>query len=126
MASIIAVTTGMIISRGIDNTIRMIISKLKSASKGDLTVTFQAKGVNEFEILTEEIQNTFNNMKALIGQVKELSSNVSASSTNVDQTSENFLNSFTNISASMKEIDNGILQQAKDAEECLLQMVLLL
>lgn len=121
-ACIIAVTTGMVISKGIDSTIKMIISKLKDAAKGDLTVSFQTRGMKEFKILTEEIQNTFANMKVLIGQVKELSSIVSASSIDVNQTSEMFLKSSTDISASMTEIENGIIQQAKDAEECLTQM----
>lgn len=121
-ASIIAVSSGLFISHGIDSTLKKIISKLKDAAKGDLTVSFQTKGAKEFKNLTEEIQNTFANMKNLIGHVKALSSSVSASSLNVDQTSELFLKSSTDISASMIEIENGIMQQAKDAEESLLQM----
>lgn len=119
---IIAVITGVLISKGIDDAIKKIISKLKNAAKGDLTVSFDTKGMSEFEILTEEIQNTFWNMKVLIEQVKELSSSVSISSLNVNETSEMFLKSSTDISSAMIQIEDGIMQQAKDAEECLIQM----
>lgn len=121
-ACIIAVTAGLLISQGIDGTIKMIISKLKEAAKGDLTVSFQTKGVNEFILLTDEIQNTFANMKILVQHVKELSSSVSVSSLSVNQTSEMFLSSSTDIAATMNQIENGIMHQASDAEKCLLQM----
>lgn len=121
-ACIIAVTTGIFISKGIDDTIKMIISKLKIAAKGDLRVSFDTKGVSEFRILTQEIQNTFDNMKLLIYQVKEVSSSVSSSSLSVNETSEIFLKSSTDISSAMIQIEEGIMQQAKDAEECLIQM----
>lgn len=121
-ACIIAVTIGLLISKDIDGTIKKIIFKLKDAAKGDLTVSFETKGMSEFKILTEEIQNTFANMKVLIQHVKELSSSVSNSSQNVNQTSEIFLKSSTDISSAMIQIEDGIMQQAKDAEECLVQM----
>jgi len=122
ITSIISITTGFFISKGIDGTIKMIISKLKDAAKGDLTVSFRSEGIKEFENLINEIQNTFANMKVLIGHVKVLSSYVSASALNIDQTSELFVKSSTDISASMDEIESGITQQANDAEKCLLHM----
>lgn len=120
LACMIAI--GIRISTNIDKTIKGIISKLKKAAKGDLTVEFGSKNKDEFHILIEEIQNTFSNMKDLIGQVKLLSGEVSESSVNVTQTSTSFLKSTENISTAMKEIEQGIMQQAKDAEECLVQM----
>lgn len=122
ITSIISITTGLFISKGIDGTIKLIITKLKDAAKGDLTVSFRSEGVKEFENLINEIQNTFANMKVLIGQVKVLSSYVSESALNIDQTSELFVKSSTDISASMDEIESGITQQANDAEKCLLHM----
>lgn len=119
---IIAVVTGILISQGIDITIKKIILSLKKAAKGDLTVSFQSKGMKEFVVLTEEIQNTFANMKVLISRVKELSASVSVSSQNVNHTSEMFLKTSTNIAASMNQIEDGVMHQAKDAEECLVQM----
>ncbi len=107
---------------GIDLTIKRIIDKLKLAAKGDLTVQFDSRRKDEFHILIDEIQLTFANMKSLIQQVKELSGEVSESSANVSKTSELFLKSSEDISSAMNEIEQGINQQAKDAEECLVQM----
>jgi methyl-accepting chemotaxis protein len=61
-------------------------------------------------------------MKELIHQVKQMSGDVSDSSINVTRTSEVFLNSSKEISLAMNEIEQGIMQQSKDAEEYLLQM----
>jgi methyl-accepting chemotaxis protein len=122
LACMIAVFIGIMISTNIDRTIKGIISKLKEAAKGDLTVVFQSKNKDEFHILIEEIQNTFGNMKELIGQVKLLSGEVTESSVEVTKSSSSFLKSTENISLAMNEIEQGIMQQAKDAEECLIQM----
>lgn len=122
LACIGAVIAAFLISNGIDRTIKEIIAKLKKAAKGDLTVQFQSKRKDEFHILIDEIQNTFANMKQLILKVKELSSDVSVSSMTVSETSELFLKSTSDISTAMDEIEQGVSQQAKDAEECLAQM----
>ncbi len=119
---LLAIGTAILISSGIDKVIKSIIGKLKIAAKGDLTVDFTTKRSDEFMILVEEIQNTFSNMKNLIQQVKQLSTEVSESSENVTGTSKHFLKSTEEISVAMNEIESGIMQQAKDAEECLSQM----
>ena len=122
IACIIAVFTGVLISTGIDKTIKGIISRLKKAAKGDLTVEFNTNRKDEFKTLIEEIQNTFSNMKNLISQVNLLSGEVSASSSEVSNTSLLFLKSTEDISHAIDEIEQGVMQQAKDAEECLMQM----
>lgn len=122
IACIIAVLIGIVISYGIDKTIKNIIMKLKKAASGDLTVDFSTKRKDEFKVLIDEINSTFANMKGLIGQVKLLSTDVSEASSNVSEASGVFLRTSEDISAAMDEIEQGVMQQAKDAEECLLQM----
>ncbi len=122
IACIIAVLIGVLISNGIDKTIKGIISKLKKAAQGDLTVDFSTKRKDEFLILLEEINQTFTNMKDLISSVKGLSGDVSTASAGVTKTSEEFLKTTGEISIAMNEIEAGVMQQAKDAEECLQQM----
>lgn len=122
IACILAVSIAAWLSTGIDRTIKGIIGKLKIAAKGDLTVQFDSKRKDEFHVLIDEIQLTFSNMKDLIQQVKILSGEVSLSSLNVTKTSEIFLKSSEDISSAMNEIEHGVNQQAKDAEECLVQM----
>ncbi|MDF2942272.1 MAG: hypothetical protein K0S01_1130 [Herbinix sp.] len=122
IACIIAVMTGAIISNGIGKTIKYIITKLKKASEGDLTINISTKRHDEFLILIDELNNTFTNMKNLISNVKILSGDVSKTSDNVAITSEDFVKTTGDISYAMNEIEKGIIQQAKDAEECLMQM----
>ena len=122
VACLAAVLIAAWLSTGIDRTIKGIIGKLKLAAMGDLTVQFDAKRKDEFYILIEEIQITFGKMKELIRQVKVLSGEVSESASSVTRTSQLFLKSSEDISSAMNEIEQGINQQAKDAEECLEQM----
>lgn len=122
IACIIAVITGIYLSTGIDNTIKSIIQKLKKAASGDMTVDFSTKRKDEFRILMEEINHTFSNMKDLIKQVVILSDQVSEASYHVSNTSSNFLKSTGDISQAINEIEQGVMQQAKDAEQCLVQM----
>lgn len=122
ISSIIAISVGTMISLGIDKTIKNINQGLEKAAKGDLTMQFHSTSKDEFRTLIHGIQNTFCNIKGLIHKVKELGNEVSASSENVMKTSEIFIESCGNISKSMNDIEQGIDQQAKDAEECLQQM----
>jgi len=122
IACIIAIFIGIVISTGIDKTIKGIISGLKKAANGDLTVEFKTNRSDEFKILIEEMQNTFTKMKDLIKQVHLLSSEVAESSTELNETSASFLKSSEDISRAINDIEQGIMQQAKDAEECLQQM----
>lgn len=122
IACIIAVFAGVFISTGIDKTIKGIISGLRNAAKGDLTVEFHTNRNDEFKTLIEEIQATFFNMKNLIMQVNMLSGKVTESSEQVNQTSSLFLKNTEDISHAINEIEQGVMQQAKDAEKCLMQM----
>ncbi len=122
IACIIAVITGLFISTGIGRTINSIIHKLKKAAQGDLSVDFSTKRGDEFRILTDEINHTFSNMKELIGRVNHISKEVSEASKDVSDASAVILNSARDVTAAMNEIEGGVMQQAKDAQECLLQM----
>jgi methyl-accepting chemotaxis protein len=122
IACIAAAITALSISYGIDKIIKYIIARLEKASKGDLTVEFNINRQDEFRILIERISHTFSNMKELIGHVKTLSEEASIESMGVKQTSESFVKATENINSAMQEIELAIAQQAKDAENCLIQM----
>ncbi|HWT76627.1 MAG TPA: methyl-accepting chemotaxis protein [Mobilitalea sp.] len=122
LACAIAVAIAIFISNGIDKTIKNIIHKLKKAAEGDLTVDFSTRRKDEFRILIDEIKNTFHNMKELINQVKVLSNDVEVASENVTNASAIFVKTTGDISGAVNEIELGVTQQAKDAEECLTQM----
>ncbi len=122
IACALAIITAALLSMDIDKTIRGINKRLRQAAKGDFTVQFSSKRKDEFHILTEELQETFSNVNELITKVKHSSGEVLGSSSNLSKTSEMFLTSAENISNAMNEIELGVNQQAKNAEECLMQM----
>lgn len=122
IACVIAVLISFLFSLGIDQTIKAIIVNLKKAAKGDLTIQFHTKRNDEFKSLITEIQETFSNVKGLIRQVNDLSGRVSEAAGGLSDTSSNFVKSSDDISETMREVEQGVSQQAKDAEECLLQM----
>lgn len=117
LAFVIAVTIGVLILISIRHAINGIINGLKKASKGDLTVTFDLKRKDEFKVLIDELMGMFSNMRNVIQQVNSLSSEVSASSIRLSDTSASFLKSSGDISLAINEIEQGMMQQAKDAEE---------
>jgi methyl-accepting chemotaxis protein len=122
IACVIAVLIAFLFSLGIDRTIKAIIKNLKKAAKGDLTVQFHTNRDDEFKVLIDEIQGTFSNVKGLIQQVNDLSGMVSDSASGLSDTASSFVKSTEEISDAMNEIEQGVFQQAKDAEQCLLQM----
>jgi methyl-accepting chemotaxis protein len=122
LSCIVAVLIGSIILLDINKAIKSINKGLGKAASGDLTVRFDSNRRDEFHVLIEQMQNTFGNVKELVSKVQKSSIEVSGSSENVTRTSKAFLKSSESISHSMNEVEQGINQQAKDAEECLQQM----
>lgn len=122
IACFAAFITAFAISGGIDRTIRYIISRLRRASVGELTVVFETKRRDEFRTLIDEINATFSNIKNLISHVKSLSEDASKEAAGVSETSELVVKTTGEITEAMTEIEHGVMQQAKEAETCLLQM----
>lgn len=122
IACIIAILIAFVMSTNINKTLGKINSVLRRAAKGDLSVQLESGRKDEFGVLSAEVQATVNNMKQLIQQVRTLSLEVSQSSSNVSQASEAFLKSSGDISRAMNEIEQGVNQQALEAEQCLVQM----
>jgi methyl-accepting chemotaxis protein len=122
IACIIAILMALMLSTSVNNTLGNINSALRRAAKGDLTIQLDSERKDEFGVLSQEVQATINNMKQLLQQVKTLSMEVSHSSSNVSKASETFLKSSGDISRAMGEIEQGVNQQALEAEQCLIQM----
>ena len=61
-------------------------------------------------------------MKQLIGDVKHVTGTVSSSTKELAGTSGELLDSTQSITATIENIGGGIIQQAEDAENCLIQM----
>jgi methyl-accepting chemotaxis protein len=122
IACLIAIGIGIIISAGIQRAIYYIIKELQKVSEGNLTVKLQVKRKDEFLILSVGINNMISKMRDLIEKVKLQSNSVTASSVQVNQSSDLFSKATRDITNSICEIQQGVVQQAEDAESCLDEM----
>lgn len=121
VAALIAGFIGIIVSSGIGKSISDIINVLRKASDGDLTVTVKTKRKDEFNILSNSINDMIINMKGLISKSANVATTVISSSEHVQQNSELLLTASKDISIAISEIQEGITQQAHDTEQSLRQ-----
>lgn len=122
IASIIAIMIGTIIAYGISKTITATNSVLEKTAIGDLSCTINIKRRDEFYILGRSINNMICSMKELMQKSSMAGKNVSMSARNVAKTSNVLLEESQNISKTLNDIEQGIIQQAEDAESCLMNM----
>ena len=122
IASFIALTVGLIISSGIGSVIHKTNHTLSTVAEGDLTVDASIKRKDEFHILGKSINHMLSSMRALIEKMLGVSSSTSISANEVANASETLLISSKNIANAVADIEEGVAQQAVDAENCLLHM----
>jgi methyl-accepting chemotaxis protein len=122
IAIILAIITVVLLAGGISNAINSLRKSILQASKGDLTTNFDTKRKDEFLILSNGIANMMAGMRKLIGEVQEVGGKVSNSAGGLSETSEELLSATKDISRTIDDIEKGIVQQAGDTENCLLQM----
>lgn len=122
LASVIALLITFFMSRGIGDTISLLIKKLNLAADGDLTVNLETKRKDEFADLINSVSQMLNNNRKLIKNVSEISTKVEKSAGIVEDISMQFISETKNISSSITEIEIGMQQQADDSTECLTQM----
>lgn len=119
---IIALGIGTFMASGISKTINTANEKLELVAGGDLTVDLKIKRKDEFSILGKSINNMFTSMKSLIHKMISVSNTTTNSANEVTQASETLLQSSKNIALAIADIEEGVHQQANDAENCLIQM----
>lgn len=121
-ASIIALLYGAKISIGITRCLTTINKKLKLAANGDLSVTITTKRRDEFAGLVSNISEMIEGTRALIHQVDQVVKEVTLSSENVIDASNDIASTSQKISYAIKDIDQGIIQQAQESQDCLTQV----
>jgi len=122
ISSIIAILIGTLIASGIGKTINKINRVLHMVSEGNLTTEIHVKRKDEFSILSRSINNMIDSMKYLITQITGVSSLVTSTATDVNTESEVLLKATEDISRVIYNIEQGVNQQAEDAQNCLLLM----
>ncbi|WP_313131683.1 methyl-accepting chemotaxis protein [Anaerocolumna sp.] len=122
ISSIIAILIGTLLASGISKTINKINGVLHMVSEGDLTTEILVKRKDEFSILSKSINNMIDSMKYLITQITGVSSLVTSTATDVNTESEVLVKATEDISRVIYNIEQGVNQQAEDAQNCLLLM----
>lgn len=122
LASIIAIALGSYMAFGFSDTIHKINNVLHKTESGDLTSYTKIRRKDEFHILSKSINDVINGMQKLIRKMIGTSKTVSQSAAVVSDSSTILVNATKNISSAVGDIEQGVTQQAVDAESCLHQM----
>lgn len=118
LACVIVVIVGIFITAGIENNMRRISRKFGDVAKGDLTVTVSAKGYDEFQDLAGSATNMITNTKKLVNQVSNATGELEVSAQNVGQASELIHEYSQDITRAIGEINEGMEEQSRHAQEC--------
>lgn len=119
IASIITALIGVLISLNISNNMNSIIVNLKKLASGDLTIKTRTKGLGEFVLLNNNINDVVDNTRNLIIGVNSIVETVDASANDVIDISKEVDQSSKDITQALQEIDSGVSQQAEEAQSCL-------
>ena len=118
LACVIVVIVGIFITAGIENNMKRISRKFGDVAKGDLTVTVSAKGHDEFQDLAGSATNMITNTKKLVNQVSNATGELEVSAQNVGQASEVIHEYSQDITRAIGEINEGMEEQSRHAQEC--------
>ncbi len=119
---VIALMVAYFISRGITLSIKKLMYGLEKAAQGDLTVQIQMNRKDEFQKLTVATNDMISNVKALIEKSSAISNKVNDSANQVSTNAALLIESSREITSSVHEIEEGLLQQAEDTQSCMTQM----
>lgn len=122
LATVIALIVGFFVAGSIGRAIRVISEKLHRVAEGDLTVIMDIKQRDEFAVLAGNVGDMIDNTRGLIMNVKDTSRKVEGSTHNMVEATAAMEKCGASISTAVSEIEQGISQQAQDAQNCLEQM----
>ena len=118
MACIIALVIGVYVAAGIQGNMRSISKQFGEVAKGDLTVTVQAKGHDEFQGLAGSATHMIKNTKKLVNKVSNATNELEKSAVSVEEVSAVINECSQNITQVIGEIHEGIARQSENAADC--------
>ncbi|MDE7282717.1 MAG: methyl-accepting chemotaxis protein [Lachnospiraceae bacterium] len=118
MACIIALVIGVFVVAGIQGNMSSISRKFGEVANGDLTVTVQAKGHDEFQGLASSATHMIKNTKNLVNKVSNATNELEKSSVSVEEVSAVISECSQNITQVIGEIHDGIARQSENAADC--------
>ena len=121
ISAICSVLLGVLVATAYAKAMKRTMAGLDKVARGDLTAKMKTKRKDEFGALVACANKTVVNMKGMVQQTSVAADNVGTSAAGVEDTSAKLLTATQNITTSITEIRNGIVQQAEDSERCLVQ-----
>ncbi len=122
LSCLFAIIIVVIIAGGVTRVISTMNRSIAKVAQGDLTAHFDTKRKDEFQALSSGITDMMQGIRTLIGEVQDVGGTVSGSAEGLSSTASDLLYATKGISRTIDEIGQGIVQQAEDAERCLVQM----
>lgn len=122
LAFVIALAIGGVLALGIDTSIHVIMKKIEAVANGDLTTYVRVRRKDEFRILAGSINNMIGKTKEMIENSADISKEVSGCAETVTNNTQVLLEATRNITDAITGIEQGIIQQASDSEDCMNQM----
>lgn len=116
ISAVIALVVGLTIATGIGSTVKSMSKGLAVLEQGDFTAEFKTKRKDEFYTLTASLNSMLVSIRELMKDMKLFSDKVATTSESVYQQTEAINNSMGDISLSMNEVAEGILNQAEETE----------
>ena len=118
IAAVFSFAVGMIITGGIQRNMKRISKKLDEVAKGNLSVTVDAKGSDEFQNLARSASNMVVNNRKLVLKLSGTAEELQGSARNVNDASEDIRTSSEEITQAISEISRGVEKQSEHALEC--------
>lgn len=122
IAFIIALGVGGVLALGIDTSIHVIMKKLGEVADGDLTAHVRVRRKDEFAVLAGSINNMITKTKEMVENSTKISRQVSDSAEHVTDNARVILDGTRNITDAVNGVEQGIIQQASDSDDCMKQM----
>lgn len=121
IATLLSVLIGSYIAFGIIKNMNRISKRLNKVAEGDLTVTVDVKGHDEFQELAKTATNMIHNNKKLVMRLSDTALQLEDSSKDVHGVSTDINHYSSDITGAINEISTGMKKQAEHAEECVLK-----
>ena len=118
---ICSVALGMYVAGAYAKAMKRTMVGLDRMARGDLSAKLRTGRKDEFGALVACANKSVVNMKGMVEKTSAVADSVGSSALDVEDTSTKLLKATQNITSSISEIRNGIVQQAEDSERCLIQ-----
>ena len=118
LACVIALGVGIFTVMGIQKNMKNISKKFGEVARGDLTVQVKARGRDEFCGLADSATSMIKNTKKLVHKVSNATEELEKSAKDVDEVSDTMDGCSKDIMQAIGEINEGVVRQARHAEEC--------